>query len=130
MLSSHLLHQVESVCKRIIIIDQGKIVAQGSIDNFNTRLSEENQIELKIRCDDPDQVYMALNSLEDVEKVESLGKTKEFSDFLLYSKRNLETREIIFDLAVENNWKIVEMKRVSSNLENIYLKVTGNETLK
>jgi len=127
LLSSHILTEIESLCKNILIIEKGKIIAQGSTENFHKQFSGFEMLSVKILSTSTDDVYMALSSLEAVSNVEILSQKRELAEFLLKVEPGLIVRERIFDLVVKSEWKLLEMKRQISSLEDLYLKITSKD---
>ena len=73
ILSSHILPEVQAVCERVIIINNGKLVADGATDRLAHDLSNDHR--LIFRVDGPEnQVYHALNSMPRVKEVINYGE--------------------------------------------------------
>jgi ABC-2 type transport system ATP-binding protein len=110
-LSSHLLHEVEQVCDEIAVINQGKIVAQGSVDDM---LRQKEPV-IRIRVTSPDKARQALLSLSGITDIESNG--------LYVEVKGVSGERIVAHLAGQNMppSEVVEKK---SDLESLFLELT------
>ncbi|MDH3268868.1 MAG: ATP-binding cassette domain-containing protein, partial [Ignavibacteria bacterium] len=125
ILSTHILPEVEATCDRILIINKGKIVADGTSDMLRKRARGEEMVKVQIRdFENKDNVVTALNGLDSVAIVDFV---KESSDsFLVTSKENQNSRKDIFKLCVINNWILTEMTPIETKLEDIFRELTTN----
>lgn len=121
ILSSHILSEVEATCDRILIINKGRIVADGTSDTL--RSQSQGQELLKVQVDaDPAKVETALRGLASVEKVSPLqGRVGWFN---VQSKPEASSRKEIFDLCVKNKWYLLEMTGLETRLEDVFQKLT------
>jgi ABC-2 type transport system ATP-binding protein len=122
ILSSHILAEVEATCDRILIINKGKIVADGTSKDLRKQ-SEGREI-LKIRIEDGDKnkIFEALQKLETVGVVDFM---KDYENaFEIQSKPELSSRKHIFDLCVKNKWVLTEMTPIETKLEDVFRELT------
>jgi ABC-2 type transport system ATP-binding protein len=110
-LSSHLLNEVEQVCDRIAIINQGQIVTEGSVDEL---LRHQDQV-VKVRVTSPEKARQSLQELPGVTQIESNGAYVEV--------RGLSSERIIAHLAQQDILPSEVMVQ-KSDLENFYLNLT------
>lgn len=124
ILSSHILAEVEATCDRILIINKGKIVADGTSKDLRKQ-SEGREI-LKIRIEDGDKnkIFEALQKLETVGVVDFMKDDKNAFD--VQSKPELSSRKHIFDLCVKNKWVLTEMTPIETKLEDVFRVLTIN----
>jgi ABC-2 type transport system ATP-binding protein len=125
ILSTHILPEVEATCDRILIINNGKIVADGTPDMLRKHASGEEMLRVQIReFENMDIVMTALKSLDSVAIVDFI---KELPDsFLVTSKGNQNLRKDIFKLCVQKNWVLTEMTPIETKLEDIFRELTTN----
>lgn len=125
ILSTHILPEVEATCDRILIINNGKIVADGTPDMLRKHASGEEMLRVQIReFENKDIVMTALKSLDSVAIVDFI---KELPDsFLVTSKGNQNLRKDIFKLCVQKNWVLTEMTPIETKLEDIFRELTTN----
>jgi len=122
ILSSHILSEVEATCDRILIINRGKIVADGTSDTLRQQAQGQELVSVKIDGDES-RVKKALLGLASVEKVNEQENRKGF--FLVQSKPELSSRKDIFDLCVKNKWYLLEMTGIETKLEDVFREVTN-----
>ena len=121
ILSSHILSEVEATCDRILIINRGRIVADGTSDTLRSQSQGQELLKIHIEAD-PSQVETAVRGLPSVEKVMSLdGKAGWFN---VQSKPDLSSRKEIFDLCVQHKWYLMEMSGLETRLEDVFQKLT------
>lgn len=122
ILSSHILSEVEATCDRILIINKGKIVADGTSDTLRHQAQGQELLSVKIEAGD-EEVKKALLSLATVEKVTPLESRPGF--YLVQSKPDSESRKPVFDLCVRNKWYLLEMSGIETKLEDVFREVTN-----
>ncbi len=123
ILSTHILPEVEETCDRILIINEGKIVADGTSDMLRKQTQGQEILKIKIEdAPDKDNVISSLQELDTVALVdpESNGDFK----FIVNSKDNASSRKAIFNLCVKNNWVLTEMTPIETKLEDIFRDLT------
>jgi ABC-2 type transport system ATP-binding protein len=116
MLSSHLLHQVQKVCDRVGILFQGRMVAQGSIDELGREVGggKQNVIEVQVTEAAP-PLCRSLRSIAGVNSVEQVG-----SNFTITCERDV--RQEISRAVVDSGSLPLEVKARDYGLEEIYMK--------
>ena len=75
IISTHLLEEVAAVCSRAIIISEGKIVFDGTPDDFAARSSIHNAVTIRLTGEDLDRVGNEIESMEDVHRIETINET-------------------------------------------------------
>ena len=122
ILSSHILPEINQICKRVIIINDGEIAAVDSLGGLAASLRKSDRLSLTVRSSE-NNVIEKLNGLDQVISATNGGENQYLIECALRS--NLQDK--IAKLALENNWGIVELKPVSMTLEDIFLKLTLEE---
>ena len=123
ILSTHILPEVEATCDRILIINDGKIVADGTADMLRKR--EQGQVILHVQIAEPekrDEVFSALQKLDFVSLVDFDSETQ--NAFTVNSTDDLSSRKDIFNMCVKNNWVLTEMTLIETKLEDIFRELT------
>jgi gliding motility-associated transport system ATP-binding protein len=123
ILSTHILPEVEATCDRILIINKGKIVADGTSDTLRKQ-AQGNEI-LKIQISDAparDQVVSTLQKVETIGMIDPIAEGENY--FMVQSKEGQSSRRSIFQLCVQNNWMLTEMTPVETKLEDIFRELT------
>ena len=125
ILSTHILPEVEATCDRILIINKGKIVADGTADMLRQRARGEEMVRVQIgETEQRDEIAGSLKMLDSVSIVD-FDKTNKNS-FLVTSKPNKSSRRDIFQLCVVKSWVLTEMTPIETKLEDIFRELTTN----
>lgn len=123
LLSSHILAEVEATCDRILIINKGKIVADGSADDLRKQAKGQEILVVTIEDADSNEVYDALKAIRSIELVDRKGADNRFE---IQSHANDSSRRAIFQLCVDKGWPLTEMTPVETKLEDIFHELTMN----
>lgn len=124
ILSSHILSEIQAVCKRVIIINRGQIVADDMLSNLSERLSADKSVTARIVCEEED-MKKALMGIKDVASVESLGSMEKGSfDFLITPENGADIRTAVFERVTERGKTILSLSDNRLSLERIFLKLT------
>ncbi|UCE20227.1 MAG: ATP-binding cassette domain-containing protein [Gemmatimonadota bacterium] len=127
ILSTHILPEVQATCDRVVIIHQGKLVADGTPEELQSSFQGQELVHLVLKAPE-DDVPAALANLENVSKVEDKGvETGNLRRYAVESQRGTDIRESLFHLAVEKRWTIFEMHREQVSLENVFRELTKSE---
>ncbi len=124
ILSSHILAEVEATCDRILIINKGKIVADGTAKELRKQSEGKEMLKVKIEEGEKNDIFKAIQSIESVGVVDFVQK--EENTFEIQSKPELSSRRDIFKLCVKNNWILTEMTVTETKLEDIFRELTMN----
>lgn len=123
ILSTHILPEVEATCDRILIINQGKIVADGTADMLRKSAQGQEVVKVQIAEDsDRDEVIASLRELDSVSMVDFDKESK--NSFIVNSKENSSSRKDIFNMCVKKNWVLTEMTPIETKLEDIFRELT------
>lgn len=124
ILSSHILSEVQAVCDRIVVINEGKVVANDTEENLSHKLTGDNKFVCKI-CGKKDDVMREIKKIEGVDKVYCDAEHKDdVCDYRIEAEEGKEIRYELFNKMAENKWTILELKSSEMNLEDIFLKLT------
>lgn len=120
--STHILPEVEATCDRVLIIHDGKIVADGAPSELRRQSGGAEMSRICIE-DAPvqDTVFSALRGLE---MVTSVDWDKSSGKFIIESKRGESARRAIFRLCADNNWVLTELTPIERDLEDVFRNVT------
>ena len=121
ILSSHILSEVQAVCERVIVINRGSIVADGTPDSLAHSLSNENRLLLRLEGEE-EPIKYALQAMNGVKEVLSYGeKEPGVFAFSVESEEGIDLRRSVFALAARNDWPILSMKNTDLTLEDVRL---------
>ncbi len=123
ILSTHILPEVEATSDRILIINEGKIVADGTAETLRKQAQGTEVLKIQIsEATNRDEVFSALMNLDTVDLVDSVSDN-DFS-FIINSKENVSSRKEVFKLCVKNNWILTELTPIETKLEDIFRELT------
>jgi len=126
ILSTHILPEVSATCSRVVIINQGKIVAQGTADELTASASGQEVVYAKIRGD-RDQVRQVLMDYGQVKSVKEFSSEGNGVYSFGVEVTEGDGRELVFRSAVSNAWTLLEMYRKQENLEDVFRRLTTTE---
>lgn len=121
ILSSHILAEVEATCDRIMIINKGKIVADGSPEDLRKQATGREVLKLTIEDGDRNAIFTSLQQIDTVEMVD-FGKLSQA--FEVQSKAGASSRRAVFELCKEKGWVLTEITPIETKLEDIFREVT------
>ena len=124
ILSTHILPEVEATCDRILIINRGKIVADGTADTLRKQAQGQQVLQVRVEAPNYEEVYQALQNLASVSAVDILDK--DTMRFEIQSGANLQSNQPIFKLCVDRGWILTEMIPFETKLEDIFRDLTMN----
>lgn len=122
ILSSHILAEVEATCDKVLIINKGKIVANGTSSELRSRSTTEKLLKVTIHNGETNDIYNELALMPDIECIDITGP----QSFELQCVKNDDIEKMIFNLCQQNNWYIKELTPVETRLEDIFREVTQN----
>jgi len=122
ILSTHILSEVEATCDRILIINRGKIVADGTSDLLRKQASGEELLRIRIEDGDPNEVYKEIQALSAVQQAAFVeGETMKYE---IQCKTGAHAARELFQLCVKKNWIITEMIPYETKLEDVFRELT------
>jgi ABC-2 type transport system ATP-binding protein len=123
ILSTHILPEVEATCDRILIINKGKIVADGTSEMLRKRATGQEMV--RVQIGEPESRDDVISALREIETVGIADFDKESQNsFIVSSKDDRSTRKDIFNLCVKKNWVLTEMTPIETKLEDIFRELT------
>lgn len=118
MLSTHIMQEVEAICNRIIIINNGKIVADDFIDSIISK-TQDQYITIIVEFNNtPDQ-----KQLENISLVDKVAKIDD-KNWLIQSLSTEDIRQNIFNFAVKSNLAVLSMQKKEKSLEEVFQELT------
>jgi ABC-2 type transport system ATP-binding protein len=126
ILSTHILPEVSMVCGGVVIINKGSIVAQGPIDTLVQQFFPTARLEVEI-VGPPAAVRHGIRGIPGVVSVEELTVTNGAGRYVVESSRERDVRGEIFQVAAQQQWKLLELRRVGTTLEEVFIRVVAGE---
>ncbi|MBO5109362.1 MAG: ATP-binding cassette domain-containing protein [Clostridia bacterium] len=127
ILSTHILQEVQAVCDRIIIIKEGKLVADEKTENITRAVQDNHRFNVKI-VGPQREVLNMLKNLQGVSFAETLGERDGDSfTYRVESAPNIDIRKILFHALADKGWPMIGMEAVGMDLEDIFIKLVDNK---
>jgi ABC-2 type transport system ATP-binding protein len=124
ILSTHILPEVEATCDRILIINKGRIVADGTSETLRKQATGSELLKVRIEDGAAAEIQKALHQLTNIEKVELMDVA--MNRFEIQSKMGLSSTRAVFKLCAEKNWVITELIPLETRLEDVFRNLTMN----
>ncbi|MBR9922710.1 MAG: gliding motility-associated ABC transporter ATP-binding subunit GldA [Bacteroidetes bacterium] len=117
--STHIMQEVQALCDRVLIINQGKLVADDPIDRLQERISGRSLVTVEFAK----EVKLSdLESISGVDSVKKLGRNR----WELTSSESKDVREAVFNFAVSANKPLLELHKETLSVENVFQHLTQN----
>ena len=123
ILSTHILAEVQAVCERVIIINQGKIIADEKTAELTKVIEEGYQYEIKI-CGPSREVVSALEGIRGIKSVTATGaRDADSYAYVVESDKGIDVRKPMFNLCAQRSWAILGLSPVGTDLESIFIRL-------
>lgn len=124
ILSSHILSEIQAVCKRVIIINKGQIIADDTPENLSNKLSSDHSLVARV-VGGEQEMLDALSTVKDVKSVTSLGRKEDGSfDFLIEPETGSDVRAEVFKRVASRGKVLLSLTSNKVSLEQIFLRLT------
>lgn len=130
ILSTHILSEVQATCDRVIIVNEGTIVADGTPEQLQQEFRGAEAIRLELKANVGNamtDIFPKLKSLTRVESVEYGGQDGSLHRFSIHTAKGNDIREDLFRLAVAEGWVLLEISRKVTSLEEVFHTLTRAE---
>ncbi len=124
ILSTHILSEVEATCDRVVIINQGRIVADGSTDELKKSSAPEYTLNISLKGAESEEVKNFLSPVEGVSGVEQIGKDNGVLTIKLLCNTQRDIRDEIYRKIKQKDWILLEFRQESKSLEKIFRELT------
>lgn len=124
ILSTHLLPEVTMTCTSVVIINEGKIVLEESLETLSQRVNGAQMLFLKLNYNDKgNDVNEKILSIPTISEV----KESAYGEFIIQTKGGADIREELVKMVVENGWGLLELRPLTHALEEVFLRVISTE---
>ena len=121
LLSTHILPEVNLTCSRVIIIHNGKIIAEDRIENLSAIVKGAKRLRLEVKGPQ-DQIIKRLQRIDGVRRV-----SKEGNYLIVECPINIDPRGQITETIVKSGWTLLSIEAMDMSLEDIFLHLTTKE---
>ncbi|RKY32207.1 MAG: ABC transporter ATP-binding protein [Candidatus Omnitrophota bacterium] len=127
ILSTHILPEVSMTCERVIIINEGHIVAIDTVENLTAKLKGMTEINLEVEGN-PGKVKEVIESIDGVKEVEIIPPVKDgINKYIVRSLKEKDVRKDISEKLVNSGFGLYEISLREMSLEDIFLKLVREE---
>jgi len=123
ILSSHILPEVSQTCGRVLIINKGEIIAEGTAEELTAQLQGAERVLVRVADAGP-QVAPLLQRVDGVLGVEP---AEDGGSYLVSCNKGSDRRAELARAVVEQGWGLLELRSIGMSLEDIFLQLTTEE---
>lgn len=127
--STHILPEVSATCSRILIINNGKIVANGSPESLADRAKGGQVVDITIRGP-AEEIESKLQDLNFVNEFHRVNTVDGLFSYRIASEKGSNPAEELFQFVVQNGWSLTELRQESVSLEDVFRELTGESANK
>jgi len=124
ILSTHILSEAEATCDRIVIISQGKIVADGSSESLKRSTGGKNIMYLSLQNADFAPLQESLAEINGIENVSRISETDSVLNVRLAYQSTDDLRPDVYRKIKETDWILLDFHQETQSLENIFRELT------
>ena len=127
ILSTHILPEVQAICERVLVINNGTIVADGRAAELGARVDGVRRLNVRI-TGDVKTIAPVLRAIDGMKSVDILGEKESGScDYQLTSAPGIDIRQPLFHALEKAGAAILEMRDAGASLEDIFVKLTAED---
>jgi ABC-2 type transport system ATP-binding protein len=126
LISTHILSEVEMTCSRVLILNQGQILAADRVEDLESRFSQDGRVVAEL-CATADAVRDAFRDLPEVESFDISAAAGDHVRLSLSPRNGTDLRPLVFETARQNGWALRELTRSRHSLEDIFIHLTRRQ---
>ncbi|MFC2125902.1 gliding motility-associated ABC transporter ATP-binding subunit GldA [Bacteroidota bacterium] len=120
ILSTHIMQEVQALCDQVVIIDQGRIVADDSVENLKNVKSDHVVVNLEFSSP------VEIDNIQNIEGVIGVEVSEE-NNYRIFADKSIDIRSRLFQLASEKGWPLVGLTLVEDSMEQVFRELTRKE---
>jgi ABC-2 type transport system ATP-binding protein len=124
ILSTHILSEAEATCDRVVIINRGKIVADGSTESLKESAGNKKFIQLSLQKANFKSVDKALAAIEGITGIQRIEETDGQLDVRIDCRASVDPRAEIYHMIKQTDWVVLEFHQETQTLETIFRELT------
>jgi ABC-2 type transport system ATP-binding protein len=125
IVSTHILSEAEATCDRIVIINEGKIVADDQTQTLKKMVRQEQQVDISLQGVGFDEAKHSLGAIQGVSQVQKLeAEGPETTSLRLYLQSNEDKRGAIYQKIKNTDWILLDFHQQAQTLEDIFRELT------
>lgn len=115
--SSHIMQEVQAICDRVIIINNGKLVANDSIEKLQSKGNKSQTVTVETKQALPQKILL---NHDKIIKINDLGKNK----YQIVGAKDIDLREFVFNFVVEKKLTLLQLNLEKTSVEDIFQQLT------
>ena len=123
LLSTHILSEVEMTCSRVLILNQGRILAADRVEDLEKRFSLDGQVVAEIAAA-PAELREAFHDLPELERIDLSAAGGDYQRVALTPRNGFDLRPAVFEQVRVHGWNLRELTRSRHSLEDIFIHLT------
>lgn len=130
LFSSHILQEISAICSRILVISDGRIVADGKPDELQKAAGDRETFRAIIEGGASDALRGKLEEHELIDRVEVLNDSSATTELRVRGQNGAQIGSVVFQLAKDNGWVLSTLQPEWRTLEDTYLELTASKKTK
>lgn len=127
ILSTHILQEVSAVCERVLVINNGRLVADDTPTHLSAMLTGEHKLEYRI-AGPKDKIVPLLRSVDGVKSVTATIEAEPGAyEYLVESAEHLDVRKLIFSTLSKAGYPVLLLKNQDLSLEDVFIQLTADK---
>ena len=126
LLSTHILSEVEMTCSRVLILNQGRILAADRVEDLEKRFSLDGQVVAEIGAS-ASELQEAFRDFPEVERMHLSPSGGDFQRLALTPRNGADLRPVVFGVVRQRGWELRELTRSRHSLEDIFIHLTRGQ---
>lgn len=127
ILSTHILQEVSAVCERVLVINNGRLVADDTPTHLSALLTGEHKLEYRI-AGPKDKIVGVLRSVDGVKVVTPTIEAEPGAfEYLVESAEHLDVRKLIFSALSRAGYPVLLLKNQDLSLEDVFIQLTADQ---
>ena len=122
--STHILSEAEATCDRIVIINQGKIVADGSTESLKKKGHQDNILKISLKGAEIDEIEDKLGNIAGVRRVDTVNTAEAILQVKLVCEASKDIRHEVYLQIKNSDWSLQEFYLETQSLESIFRNLT------
>ncbi len=125
--SSHILQEIEATCDKVVIIDNGSIVANGTTADLKKKSARKKILIVDLENVTPDVLKKEFDNNSSDYSVKEISQNGKITTISLASEKNRDIRKDIYKIIKSKNWELLTFKQDEMSLESIFQELTGGK---
>ena len=126
LISTHILPEVEQLCNRVLIIDRGQLVAEGTPQELRTQAQGTSMVAITIQGA-PEEALETFGEIPGVEGVTAVDGDGVDTQLKIECAPGEDLRSEVFRTAVDRGWTLLELSERKASLEDIFVRITSQQ---